>query len=231
MITKRILHWLLPQHCVLCQRINPDFFCSGCLCQLPWLTDYCQLCATQLPLSADNICGECLIDPPPLQRSLVLFKYEFPVVSLITQLKFRRKLFIASALGQLLANKILTEYQNDDYPDCVIPVPLHPERLRARGYNQALEISKPIRRLGIPIDYRQVTKIVPTPPQSLTDLEQRKKNVANVFHINPNFDYHHVALVDDVVTTGSTVNELARMLRNHGVARIDLWYIAKTGLK
>lgn len=227
---KRIIDWLLPVHCVVCYQVNCHYFCAACLAELPWVTQSCTRCARALPAIQEiMICGECLIDPPPFERNITLFRYEFPVVSLITQLKFRKQLLIGKAFGSLLANSISMHYCTDELPQCVIPVPLHSKRLQQRGYNQALEIGRPIKKLGIPLDFLSVKRTVMTAPQTLIERKDRKRNVANAFDVVDKFNYEHVALLDDVVTTGSTVEEIARVLRKYGVRRIDLWCIARAG--
>lgn len=225
---KRFINWILPNCCVVCHKINENYFCFSCLADLPWLVNVCSLCANEFHVAnAHTVCGECLIDPPPFSKVIALFRYGFPIVSLITQLKFKKQLFLGNALGMLLTDRIDHIYHNDSYPECIIPVPLHKKRLRERGYNQALEIARPVSRLGIPLNFRLVNRIIETQPQTLLERDQRKKNVANAFCIDKKVVMNHVAIIDDVITTGSTVNELALALKNKGVERVDVWAIAK----
>jgi ComF family protein len=179
-----------------------------------------------------NQCGECLIHPPPVDRNVTLFHYESPITSLITQLKFNRKLAPANAFGILLAERIREVYEQAqlDLPEYILPVPLHKKRLATRGYNQALEISRPIkRRLNLELEFRAVKRIKPTAPQTLVAAKDRQSNVKDAFVVNSSFRSQHVAIVDDVSTTFSTVSELARALRKSGVQRVDVWCVAKAG--
>jgi ComF family protein len=117
-------------------------------------------------------------------------------------------------------------------PEWIIPVPLHAERLRERGYNQALEIARPIaKKLQIPLQTRYCTRILPTLAQASMTAEERRRNMKNAFAVEELFQARHVAIVDDVLTTGSTVSEFARMLKKSGVARVDVWCCARTVLR
>jgi ComF family protein len=146
---------------------------------------------------------------------------------LITQLKFSNKLIYAKILAELFINHL--SYLNEPLPQCIIPVPLHRSRLRERGFNQALELAKPIaKRLAIPLDFKSCTRVIATKAQSQILASERKKNIKNAFVIKQNFQYQHVAIVDDVMTTGSTVAELSKTLRKHGVKQIDIWCMART---
>jgi ComF family protein len=227
----KILNWLIPVRCVLCHLSSSQDFCSDCQIELPWIQHPCTLCAIEI--STDYMlmqCGECLIDPPPIDKNLTLFHYRHPVISLITKMKFEFQLSHARALGCLLAERIQKVYVEKqlELPERIIPVPLHKSRLRARGYNQALEIARPIKKQHqIPIEFNAVRRMIPTTPQTLVHADDRKRNVSGVFVVDPSFTASYVAIVDDVTTTFSTISELANVLRRQGVARIDVWCIAK----
>jgi ComF family protein len=180
-----------------------------------------------MELATTQLCGECLIDPPVHDKKIVLFRYEFPIPSLIAQLKFQKQLYLGTAFGTVLSKKVVECYENDTYPECIIPVPLHPRRLRQRGYNQALEIARSLKKNGLKIDFTAISRVVATLPQTLIDHNDRQKNVANSFLMANNFKYEHVALLDDVITTGSTINELASTLKKKGVRRVDVFCVAK----
>jgi ComF family protein len=127
-----------------------------------------------------------------------------------------------------MAEKVRRYYQNQNPPDCIIPVPLHPLRLKQRGFNQALEIARPIaKKLKIPIDTTHCLRIVATLPQAAISATARKHNIKNAFIVNPLLKAKHVAIVDDVLTTGSTVTELAQRLKKSGVQKIDIWCCAR----
>lgn len=199
--------------------------------ELPWLEPGCPICGIELrSLAATQLCGDCLIDPPPFSRSIILFSYDFPISSLILKLKFQQQLAYAKPLGMLLSQRVAKIYQqqNLQLPDCIIPVPLHPSRLRSRGYNQALEIARPLEKeLNIPIDYQNVQRTIATAPQTLLSGHERQINVAKVFKINKKFHNDHVAIIDDVVTTFSTVIGLATALQKQGTRQIDVWCLAR----
>lgn len=130
-----------------------------------------------------------------------------------------------------MADKIETSwYQKNSLPDLIIPIPLHQKRLQERGFNQALEIAKPIaKKFGLPIDYKGIQRIKFTMPQSGLAALERKRNMDNAFSISENYSGLYIALVDDVITTGCTVRECARLLVKHGAAKIDLWCAARNG--
>jgi ComF family protein len=128
--------------------------------------------------------------------------------------------------------ELLTKFikENDiELPDVIMPVPLHPSRLRERGFNQALELAKPIgREFDIPIDTKSCKRIKATATQSTLDKKIRIKNMRGAFEIVQPLDCKHLVLIDDVVTTGTTVNELAKILKANGVQRVDVWALART---
>jgi ComF family protein len=182
-----------------------------------------------LPAEAPTggICGACLKKTPPFERCLAPLLYQHPVGELVSGLKFQQKLSHGRVMAALLLDYI--EQELDEPPQLLIPVPLHKDRLRERGYNQALELARPLsRRLGIPLDYRSCRRIRSTKPQSALQIKERRKNVRGAFEIKGEIPARHVALVDDVVTTGNTVRELALLLKRHGVRRVDVWAVART---
>jgi len=196
----------------------------------------CLLCheSTQKKLALCNDCEKTLpftekIQNPDFNKTIILFDYLFPVDKLITRLKFQHHLINASLFGQLLSNKISQLYHNQDMPSLLIPVPLHIKRLRERGFNQALEIAKPIsKQLKIPIDKKSCYRIRHTAAQSGLSQQDRLKNLKNAFDMKKPLTTKHIALIDDVMTTGQTLKELANLLRKNGVETIDVWCCAKT---
>jgi ComF family protein len=180
------------------------------MAELPILPQSCPRCATILPmpLTANLRCGECLKHPPAFDTTYALFSYETPITKLIMELKFHQKLVNAELLGKLMANA-LTErwYYNKPKPDVIIPIPLHPIRLQERGFNQALEIARPISKaLHIPIDILSCQRIKHTEAQAQLLAENRGQNMKNSFRINATLKGKHIAVVDDVITTGHTEN-------------------------
>jgi ComF family protein len=146
---------------------------------------------------------------------------------LVTGLKFHARMNHARLLGELLAQAL--ERIEDPLPELVVPVPLHPARQRQRGFNQALEIARiPARRLGIRLADDRVLRRLPTSPQSGLDATARRRNIRGAFAVRGDIDARHVALLDDVVTTGSTAAELARALTRAGAMHVDVWAVART---
>lgn len=186
----------------------------------------CPQCA--LPLNrAEVICGVCLTRPPPYAQAWIPYQYAYPLDQLVTQFKFTRQLATGRVLGELLidAAKITTPTR----PELLIPMPLHRQRLRERGYNQALELIKPLaKQMQIEVDVRTLVRIKPTQAQSELDAKTRQRNVRDAFAVQRRRCLpEHIALFDDVVTTGATVREAALALRQAGVKRIDVWALAR----
>ena len=209
--------------------------CLSCQTGLPFQTLACYRCASPLHGIKDDmaLCGRCLTDPPSYDRTLSAFRYAYPVDQLIHDLKFNRKLAIARLLGELMAQQITKRVHltSPSLPQMIIPVPLHPARLRERGYNQATELARPIARaLNIPIDYRHCQRPRATAIQSDLPASERPRNVKGVFSVVKKIPVRHVVIVDDVMTTGATVAELATTLRNAGVEKIDVWVCARAAL-
>lgn len=148
---------------------------------------------------------------------------------MIHQFKFNAKLYIGQLIADLARARLPGELNR---PDCIIPVPIHPRRLRQRGFNQSMELARPLAdALCIPVDDRSTRKILYTEAQTGKDARQRRRNVRNAFSFYNQFEYRHVVLLDDVITTGSTVAELARTIKHQGVQRVDIWSMARAPLK
>lgn len=225
------VHCFLPFKCILCNENSERKLdlCIDCEEHLPWLKNTCNYCATPLPYKTKLCCGACLKSPPPFHKICITFSYNQIIKKLITGLKFQKRLIHAHILGNLLANKISLIYQNDHLPDLILPVPLHKKRLYTRGFNQAIELARPIsKKLNLPIDYKSCQRIYNTAAQSDLPKHQRAINVKNAFVVQGNLANLHIALLDDVMTTGHTLTELSRTLYYVGVKRIDVWCSAKT---
>jgi len=220
----------LPHVCALCQNHCERALdlCAACEAELPFIENACTLCATPLYDEQDHsVCGACLKEPPHYDRLICLSYYKDHIARMITQLKFYHQLAYANILGTLMAKHLLP----DEKPNCIIPIPLHKKRLRQRGFNQALEIAKPIaKRLEIPIDYKSCQRIRHTQPQTEIDAKHRHNNLKNAFSVTRQMP-KQVVILDDVFTTGHTVNELSHTLRKAGIEHIEVWCIAKTLLK
>ncbi len=224
--------WLISHVCVCCgfksDTKNLDL-CTYCRSNLPWLQDRCYQCgAPMLGLNEAIICARCQDVSPNYDRLCALFSYEQPLSKLINGLKFGRQLYVGKLFAALLVEAITTKwYVAKPLPELIIPVPLHIKRLRQRGYNQAIEIAQPIAKaLHIPLAFDACLRTRYTPPQARLQRKQRLKNLTNSFQVNSSFSLpEHVALIDDVVTTGSTIRSICKPLRAAGVQSIDIWCV------
>jgi ComF family protein len=227
--TKLIQKVLRPSHCYLCDSINNQPIldvCTDCISELPHINQSCNRCALPLNINDSPVCGKCLSNPPSYDVLLSQFEYQFPIDKFITELKFHKKLYNAATLGHLFSDFIKT--RATPLPECIIPVPLHPKRLQQRGYNQALEIARVVsKNLNIPIDQQLCKRVINTKPQSDLSADKRHDNIKNAFEINQLRQYNHVALFDDVVTTGHTVEALTTLLRQHHIKVIQVWSVAR----
>ncbi len=218
-------HWL-PNQCPLCQAVHAgdSWLCSPCLTALPRLGPSCPRCAAPLPVA--RTCPACLRHPPPQARTRAALHYRQPLDRLIQDLKFHGHLGLAGDLGQVLSEAVTQG--GETLPTALLPVPLHRSRLRERGFNQAEEIARAVaRRLGLPL-WRGARRIRATRPQSTLDARGRRGNLAGAFAIRGR-PPQHVALIDDVMTTGHTASSLAECLRKAGVARVEVWVVARAG--
>lgn len=229
-----LLQNLLPNNCLLCRQSSAtkELLCAACLQDLPWLDNTCLQCA--LPLTGNiqsQRCGACLKTTLPFSQILAIFHYQTPVDKLINDLKFHSRLVVATLFANLLAKKIRASYHAQALPELLIPVPLHPRRLHERGYNQAAEVARQVAKLlDIKLDVLSCQRVIHTAAQSQIPAEQRYRNIKNAFTVDA-IHAKHVAIIDDVVTTMSTVKELTLSLRKQGVQQIDVWTIARTSYK
>lgn len=225
---QRALGRLWPARCLACGeagRHGRDL-CPACLQTLPWNRHACRSCAIPLPaLDADQLCGNCLQRPPPLHETLAACVYAAPLDRLLPRFKFHRDL----AAGRLLAQLMAHACADLTRPAALLPIPLHRVRLRTRGYDQALELARPLSRaLRIPLLHDALVRERDTAPQSRLDAVQRRRNLRNAFVVNDSAALPaHVVLIDDVMTTGATLHAAAYALRRAGVARIDAWVCAR----
>ena len=226
-----INRFLFPSVCALCGDPGTDGLdlCAPCRHDLPLQLHTCPRCGVALssPSTPDTFCGTCQLHPPPYDRVLAPFRYDTPLDHLIHRLKYSGRLEQARLLGDLLAHWL--EQHLDAFPDRVIPVPLHPTRLRQRGFNQAVELARRVcKRLELPLDTQSCRRQRATPPQSeMADARERARNIKGAFAVRGEVR-GSVVIVDDVMTTGSTVGELAKCLRAAGAARIEVWAVART---
>jgi ComF family protein len=228
---RRLLGGLWPARCLACAEAGHPGrdLCAACLAALPWNHHACARCATPVPALGDTVspqvCGACLRRPPPVQAAHAAFLYAAPLDRLLPRFKFHHDLAAGRLLSQLMA-QALTDAGR---PQALVPVPLHQARLRSRGYDQALELAKPLARaLRLPMLPDALRRIRATAPQSELDAARRRRNLRRAFDARRDPPLPaHVALVDDVMTTGATLHAAADALRRAGVARVDAWVCAR----
>ena len=217
--------WLFAVRCLVCgERGMPGHdLCAACKAALPWQGPACPRCA--LPQTGSNPCDNCRQSPPPLQAVHAVFDYAFPLDRLLPRLKFHRDF----AAGRVLVQCMTDRLPSLPRPDAVIPIPLHRARLRGRGYDQALELARPLAAaLALPLRTDLLQRMRATAPQSELDAGQRQRNLARAFAVPEQAALpDHVALVDDVMTTGATLAAAAHALRAAGVERVDAWVCAR----
>lgn len=205
--------------------------CPGCHGELAGARAVsCLRCAQPLPHSAGAgaICGRCLRRPPRFARSVCPFPYEGPIAHLIRSFKYRGNLAAGRLLAQLFCEH--ARLHNEPLPDAIVPVPLATRRYRARGFNQAIELGRYIgRQMRVPLSADLVVRSRETAEQAGLKPGQRRRNVRRAFAVTRVVDVRRVAILDDVMTTGSTVNEVARVLRAAGAVRVEVWAIARAG--
>ncbi|SER37205.1 comF family protein [Nitrosomonas sp. Nm51] len=185
------------------------------------------MCAKIVTISRDGCCGDCLTDPPAYSATIAALTYTFPIDMLIHALKYRMQLAIAPVLAKLLLEKTMAK-ELTERPDLIIPMPLHPKRLQERGFNQALEIGRYVaQQMHIELSPDSCKRIKNTSPQTELPWKMRRNNVKNVFSCDPNLSGKHLAVIDDVMTTGATLNELAQQLRKQGAKKVTNWVVAR----
>ena len=214
---------LLPQDCFLCAAPSgEDLLCPACSSGLPYLTrERCPVCA--LPTPGASVCGACLKRPPHFDATQAVFRYEFPVDSLIQALKYAHRLAAADFLGRTLA-----QLDAPLRPDLILPVPLSQARLAERGFNQAVEIARPLLTLlGVPLELSRIHRSRDTAPQASLPWKERAKNIRHAFECEIDLTGKTVLVIDDVMTTGATLDELARTLKAHGAARVENRVLAR----
>lgn len=223
---QRLVRLLLPPRCLLCAEPGQASLdlCPACLAALPLPGPACTRCA--LPLPAPGTCGACQQRPPPLDSAHACLRYAPPADRLLPRFKFHQDLAAGRLLVQLMAR------QRPPLPaDAIlVPVPLHRSRLRQRGYDQALELARPLaRHLGLELRPDLLLRVRGTGAQSGLDAAARRRNLRHAFSARvPDPVPARVVLLDDVMTTGATLYAAARALRQAGVGEVHAWVCART---
>lgn len=222
-----LLDRLLPRSCLLCGAAAQGALCAACAADLPRLPDpRCPICAT--PLSAPApLCADCLKSPPAFDATHAALRYDFPLDRLMQQLKFGGgRAFHRLASADFFAAAMLAE--TPPAGNLLVPVPLSPARLRERGFNQALEIARPLAgALHLPLNTTSLVRVRETPQQSRLPWRARKRNVRAAFACSGDFSGQRVIVIDDVMTTGATLDAVARTLKDHGASSVTNWVAAR----
>jgi ComF family protein len=232
----RVIHAALPNLCALCGNLSHNTLCAGCD-EAYWNESRlrCTVCAVPLPSTrwaaqARYRCVDCLADRPPFDATFALADYRAPLDTLAVGLKFRARLMLAREFAQRLARLAQDAWQDaSDRPDVIAPVPLAAQRLTERGYNQAWQIAKPLARaLNVRSDAALLQRVIHTAPQSRLDLDARRLNVGRAFRVARTVRGLHVGVVDDVMTTGATLEALAHTLKAAGARRVTNFVALRT---
>ena len=225
-----LLRWLLPSSCALCGAAGDAAVCRDCEDAYVTVRPRCPVCANPAgDLDAALPCGACLAAPPAFDATLAACDYDAPLDALVLQLKFGAQLALAPWMARTLHDAALRAAW--PAPDLLCPVPLGARRLAERGYNQALEVARPLARLldaeCVP---RLARRVVETAAQSGVEPAERQRNVRGAFamELEERVAGRHVGVVDDVMTSGHTLDELARVLKRAGAARVTNFVFART---
>ncbi len=217
----RFADWLLRPHCLLCGTGEAENLgiCQPCLNDLPWHSaSSCPQCG----LASNGLtCGACLSQAPHYDATHAVFTYAYPIDVMLQRFKYAEMLNHGHTFGQLLAQSTA----NRDV-DMIIPMPMHLTRIQERGFNQALEIARQLDKNKL--DTHSAIRQKLTPPQASLPLKERVKNIKGAFAVNADLTGKRIAIVDDVMTSGASLNELAKALKNAGASHVECWVIART---
>ena len=249
-LAKKLLSNLFPSRCLLCQKTiisrseildheNIEI-CHKCITALPYNEICCDRCAVPLVIEGDGpvYCGRCIKKPPAFDYVYSPLCYEDDVMRLVHQLKFNKKITFSRTLSEMMLKCWVskTEEKSSDGVieklDCLMPVPLHKTRMRLRGFNQSIELSRVIsKKLNVPIECNTVNRRRSTESQTGLNITQRRKNIKGAFEVVKKISANYVLIIDDVMTTGSTVDELARVLKKEGVKQVGVLCLARAPIK
>lgn len=227
------LRRLINPHCTICGEIRPFVspqarLCTACREDLNWIAQPCLRCGLPMHSLADE-CGECLTLQPCFQHSAIPWAYEFPVSGLVRAFKHQGRDNFGRLLAIVMVDYLREHYRQRPWPQALLPIPLHPRREQKRGFNQAAEIAALLaRQLNLPLLDDLIVRTRDTDSQQGLNRQQRKRNLNRAFTAIQDTGFRRVAIIDDVVTTGSTVDAVAEQLRLLGVRDIHVWAFART---
>ena len=225
---------IIAVKCILCRGLSTldQPLCHRCLALCPVPVCCCLCCGLPIDHSDTGLCRRCLREPVPFDCCLAPFLYQYPVNRILQMVKYQSRLELITPMVQPLAQLLLDHYRDDCWPEVILPVPLHNKRLRQRGYDQVLLLARALQRqlpgITLSLDSRLLQRVRHSPAQQQLDASARQKNVRRAFALRGTLVRKHVAVLDDVVTTGATVSEITRLLKNSAVERVDVWSIART---
>ena len=240
LFVSKVYKWLLKHlsiqiHCLLC-RTHTTWqhpVCQLCLESCPSPDSFCSVCGLPFNSSLTGVCGQCLQQPPAFDACLSGYLYEFPVNRIVQSIKYNGRLELIRPITRHLTDILQDYYSEYPWPEAIIPVPLHKRRLCQRGYDQALLIAREIHSQlnhtsSFNLDIHCLQRNRATKTQQGLDARARRQNLHNAFTMDNRTGYKHIALIDDVVTTGETVGEISRLLKRCGIRRVDIWCLART---
>lgn len=218
------------QPCFLCRSTpaTDNGLCDACHSDLPWLIGCCPRCAEPRPtaIPPDQPCGRCQTSPPQFDRVIAAFGYAFPLSQIIPGIKYHRRPALLGGLAATLSG--LIQERMNTAPDLLLPVPMHPLQEAGRGFNQSALLAAELgKRLDIPVSHSQVKKVRRTGHQAELDRQSRATNLRGSFAVTGSLPAR-VAIVDDIMTTGATANELAKTLKKAGAREVNIWILART---
>lgn len=223
----------IDHHCLLCgasaQQRHP--ICMACEEELPWLNEYCMQCALPLPM-AGLTCAQCSRRPPAFEQVVAPWYYSFPVDTLISRFKHNRQWPLGRLMAEMLSLDLRHRFTDGlAKPSLLLPVPLAKRRQRERGFNQAGMLARWLSKaLAIDCNERWLQRTRETPAQQSLNAKARRRNLQQAFAVVDQGALHglHVAVVDDVLTTGATAQSIATLLRGAGARRVDVYCLART---
>ncbi|EPJ45855.1 MAG: hypothetical protein OFPII_25030 [Osedax symbiont Rs1] len=225
----------IERSCIFCDLPSDNHLdvCSHCLQDLPWQGNACSKCALPLSIVMETttikqaLCKNCIELPPFFQQTFATFNYNFPIDALIPKIKSEKQRFHLHWLALCLTEKLPACLK---MPEVLIPVPISKKKMLRTGYNQTEQLASELSKLlNIEVDNRLVSKNRDTRAQANLNAKQRKRNLLDAFEVQEN-NYRHIAIIDDVMTTGATVNEIAKHLLITGICKVDVWVLARTPL-
>ena len=216
--------------CILCSgsgQLGLDL-CLACEREFPFLGPNCISCALPMTQLDERYCGQCLHSPPAFSRTEAIWEYHPPIAQLISAFKYNRQLSYGNVLFKIAASRFASAYYHSLYPDILTPVPLHWRRRLVRGFNQSELIAQHLaKQLHIPL-MRTLKRTKSTASQQSLDANTRRRNLKGAFRVTEHVEGKVIAVVDDVMTTGATAEEISKCLLHAGAKQVHIWCLART---